>query len=72
MTKQEQTDAVIREWLTEEPQYIAGVRQDEKYGTVMDTDATLAFAEWSIRTGRTSDPVSAKAFLDSFRRRVGK
>lgn len=71
MTRQEQTDAAIRDWLKDQPEHIPGVRQDAEHGTVMDTAATIAFTEWSIVNGRTGNPKRAKAFLKEFRAKFG-
>jgi hypothetical protein len=75
MTEQ-QAAAIIREFLADHPEHIQGVKQAEvpdepEPVTVMDTEALIAFADWTLRTGR-GDPAKARAFREQLREKFGK
>jgi hypothetical protein len=69
---QEQTDATIRDFLADHPEHIQGIRQHPEHGTVMDTEALIAFTDWTIKTGRSGNPEMAKSFREELRKQYGK
>lgn len=56
----EEADAIIRRFLSEHPEHIAGVRYDPVHGPLLDTIAAKAFAKWSKTNG--GDPAKCEAF----------
>lgn len=73
----EMHEAVVRQFLGECPQHIQGVRYlpDPRAGgkreLMLDTDTLIAFADWTISTGR-GDTAKARKFREALRKRFGK
>lgn len=73
----EMHEAVIRVFLEECPEHIQGTkRMSANHPTcpgelMLDTDTLIAFADWTIRTGR-GDTRKAKAFREAMRERFGR
>lgn len=68
LTKEE-ADAIIRRFLAEHPEHIAGVRYDPVRGPLMDAIAVRAFAKWSKTNG--GDPAKCEAFTKFLDQRKG-
>jgi len=67
-------EAVVREFLRDHPEYIPDVQYcqvDGRRELMLNTDATIAFADWVIRTGR-GDLKEAREFRKYLRRRYGR
>lgn len=65
----EYVDRIIRRFLSEHPEHIAGVRYDPVHGPLLDTMAVRAFAEWSKANG--GDPNKCKGFIKFLDNRKG-
>ncbi len=73
-----ETNALIGEFLHDHPEHIAGVRQDEG-GPRLDTDALIAFTDWSIEQATnnpdaayTIDLDKAKRYREQLRKEYGR
>lgn len=73
----EMHELAVREFLTEHPEFIPDFRylpldSGGEPELVMSTDGMIAFADWTIRTGRTKDMKKAKQFREAMRQRFGR
>lgn len=73
----EMHEAITRQFLDEHPEHIQGVRYlpDPKLGgeseLMMDTEALIAFTDWTIAKGY-GDPEKVRRFREELRRQFGK
>ena len=68
------TESVIGEFLKDHPEYIPDARWLEVEGRpelCLSTDGVIAFADWTIATGR-GDAAKARRFREMLRKRYGR
>lgn len=67
-------ETTVGEFLRDHPEYLPDVKWMEVEGRqelMLNTDALIAFTDWTIRTGRGS-PEKARRFREQLRKRFGK